>query len=396
MNICLVSKGYPPEIEGGIGTYIRNLAHGLTELGNNVHIITSSKIQSGFRKDKKVFIHKIKPLEVKGLWRLDKYFPIAQCIYSIQVAFKIIELRNRFTIEIVEFPNWNAEGLFFLFIKKGTFVVTRIHTPNFEVIKLDNKKFTLNEKIICYLEKKAVLKSNLVTSSTLSHREMIAKEYNISPKSIKIIPLGVEICNCFEGGGGVDYAISEKKFSILYVSRLERRKGTEVLLKILPDLIKKKSNIHIFIVGKDTNNRYQMMFRRKHGEKYFSNVHFVGFVDRKILEDYYKKCDLFVLPSLYESFGLVYLEAMKYGKAVVGCKSGGIPEVVDNGKTGILVPPNDANLLMEKIIHLIENYEIRQSMGREAKKRVEQLFSVDKMAQNTLKLYQSALMMFSE
>ena len=81
------------------------------------------------------------------------------------------------------------------------------------------------------------------------------------------------------------------------------------------------------------------------------------------LERQYAACDLFVAPSLYESFGLIYLEAMRFAKPVIGCRVGGIPEIVEDGRSGLLVAPGDAAALAKAIRDLLDSPERRATMG---------------------------------
>ena len=81
-----------------------------------------------------------------------------------------------------------------------------------------------------------------------------------------------------------------------------------------------------------------------------SNIQFEGRVDNEILRDAYAGCDIFVAPSRFESFGLIFLEAMREGKPVIGCLAGGMPEVVTQNVNGLLVEPNDADALLKAIL----------------------------------------------
>ena len=131
-------------------------------------------------------------------------------------------------------------------------------------------------------------------------------------------------------------------------------------------------------------------------ENYFSTAHnqfkdkvkFLGFVSNEELSNYYRACDIFVVPSVYESFGLIYVEAMMHGKPVIGCKAGGIPEVVNNGKTGILIEPYNVNQLVDGLLRLLNDPQMRQDMGQNARRLCEEKFSFDRMASNTEHLYQ--------
>ncbi|HVP36426.1 MAG TPA: glycosyltransferase family 4 protein [Terriglobales bacterium] len=101
--------------------------------------------------------------------------------------------------------------------------------------------------------------------------------------------------------------------------------------------------------------------------------------------------DVFILPSVSEGCSLSLLEAMAAGKAVVATNVGGNPELVLNGKTGILVPPSQPDQLAEKMIHLLSNEDLRKKMGAEGRKRVKQKFSRESMVKNYEELYSRIL-----
>lgn len=77
----------------------------------------------------------------------------------------------------------------------------------------------------------------------------------------------------------------------------------------------------------------------------------------------YRDCDVFAAPSIYESFGLVYLEAMAHGKPAIGCLAGGVPEVVVDGATGLLIPPGDSAALARAILKLAQDEPLAEQMG---------------------------------
>ena len=102
-------------------------------------------------------------------------------------------------------------------------------------------------------------------------------------------------------------------------------------------------------------------------------------------------CDLFVAPSRHESFGLVYPEAMNYAKPVIGCRAGGIPEVVDRGVTGLLVAPAAPEELAKAIVELSGSPARVREMGLAARQQVLTRFSYIEMARNFERAYRTAI-----
>jgi len=101
--------------------------------------------------------------------------------------------------------------------------------------------------------------------------------------------------------------------------------------------------------------------------------------------------DIFVLTSIKEHFGRVVIEAMACGKPVIATNSGAVPEIVEDKVTGILVPPEDSEKLAEAIIELLEDKEKAKEMGIAGRKRVEELFSIEKHTRQIEEVYLSLL-----
>jgi glycosyltransferase involved in cell wall biosynthesis len=133
--------------------------------------------------------------------------------------------------------------------------------------------------------------------------------------------------------------------------------------------------------------RLKKLVKKQNIEK---NVEFLGFISDDEKYACYNSADIFVLPSLEESFGIVLLEAMACRKPVVASNVGGIPFVVADEKTGLLFESNDPEDLAEKIITLLRNRELQENMGRAGRERAKE-FGWDKIAKTTVRLYQEII-----
>ncbi len=118
-------------------------------------------------------------------------------------------------------------------------------------------------------------------------------------------------------------------------------------------------------------------------------VHFVGF--QESVDPYLSALDLYVHPSLKEAFGLAVVEAMAMGKAVVATTTGGLPEVVAQGETGLLVPPGDVESLAAAVVSLLEDKVRREQMGLCGKMRAQERFSLDASVMHMEQLYGEVL-----
>ncbi len=179
---------------------------------------------------------------------------------------------------------------------------------------------------------------------------------------------------------------SDGKINILFLGRIEERKGLIYLLKAFKILEKNFSNLRLIVVGEGPLKTDLQNWVEKNKLK---NVVFEGEVKEKHTPPYYKTCDIFVSPAIYgESFGIVLVEAMACGKSVVAFANEGYKEVLEKGKGGrFLVKPKDYKTLAKKIEILIKNKELRKEMGEwgriEAKK-----YSWPKIADQVLDFYE--------
>ena len=118
------------------------------------------------------------------------------------------------------------------------------------------------------------------------------------------------------------------------------------------------------------------------------NVRFTGFIPYEDLKALYSACDIFVLPSFEEGFGIVLTEALASGKPLIGTKVGGIPMQRRDGWNGFLVEPGNEKQLAEKIKYLMDHPEEREIMGRNSRKLAEEEFDWKKITERYLEVYE--------
>jgi hypothetical protein len=386
MRICLSSTGYPPEDGGGIGTYVYNLARGLTARGHAVFVITSSR---GTR-DREEVADGVTVFRGKNRYlpRIERLLP--GLAWSAMVARKVREYERRFGLDVVEFANWEAVGFCYLREPRRLPAVVRVHTPLFETLRLDKpgERPTLAERFACWTEKRACLSADRLTASTRYHRRYMAESYRMTEDGIDIVPLGIDLSSIPERSPRV----GDGKFRILYVSRLEKRKGTRALLDAIPRVVDRHPEVELVLVGSDRPHApggrlHRDYFAERHA-RYSKHVRFLGFLPQAEIERWYRDSDLFVVPSVYESFGLVYVEAMSRGLPVIGGNAGGIPEVIADRKTGYLVAGDDPGEVARRIVELIEDRDLRERMALDGRERARDLFSRERMVETTERLYE--------
>jgi len=164
-----------------------------------------------------------------------------------------------------------------------------------------------------------------------------------------------------------DYA--DGRPNILFVGRLEKRKGFRFLMRAFPYVVEAFPKARLIVVGafdKEDKEPFLRYARMHH----LSSVRFVGRVPPENLPSYYKTCDVFCAPSTgFESFGIVLLEAMAAGRPIVASNIAGYRSVVDHGQEGLLVEPENEHALAEALIRLLGDPALRQQMGERGQRK---------------------------
>lgn len=174
------------------------------------------------------------------------------------------------------------------------------------------------------------------------------------------------------------------------VARLEKAKGIEWLIRAIARLAGEGwggERLRCVMVGRGSEEESLKALARSLGVD--EQVRFAGYVPHaaRLMQSW----DVFVLPSIEEPFGLVCVEAMASELPVVASRVGGIPEIVKDGETGLLVPPADDEALAGALVRLAGDPELRRRLGKAGRARFLELFTVEAMAKKTLELYERAL-----
>lgn len=403
--IVLVSRDFPPNHGGGIATFSKDLVEALAAEGNLVHIITQSPDINRVDFENGVWVHRMVMREIpRSPEAIEHKIPQHVWNWSATALAETRRIATHRTIDVVEAPIWDCEGAAFLLDGQWPLVTSLQTTLHFWLESNTRHKddagwmesFGLP---MLALEKELMVKSSGVRSISLAIRRAIEIAYGFSfeENNIVIAPLGMppkDLCP--------PTLASDSKLTVLFVGRLEYRKGIDVLLEAIPKVLEKVSDVHFRIIGDNSligpeGMTFMDKFLSDYADQFWLNkVRFEGRVDQNTLLNAYSACDVFVAPSRFESFGLVFLEAMREGKPVIGCLAGGMPEVVSDDVNGLLVQPGDVEALSEAILTLVESEKLRMSMGDAGKKIFLNKFTSEGMARSSSNLYDIAEMNFRE
>jgi glycosyltransferase involved in cell wall biosynthesis len=198
------------------------------------------------------------------------------------------------------------------------------------------------------------------------------------------LPNGVDI-NLF-------HPIKDKeKNLILFVGRITYGKGVHILLKALEYL---KTPVHQVIIGPIENHEYFMKILKiikKVNSKNRHKIIYQGSLDQTKIIEWYQKASILVLPSFWEAFPVVILEALSCETSVIATSVGGIPEIIKQGKTGILVKPGDYVQLANAIQFLLDNTDVRDKIASKGREHVISQYSLEVVSMKLYNIYAQLL-----
>ncbi len=248
------------------------------------------------------------------------------------------------------------------------------------------------ERLYAYLEALVVSLSNgIVVASRHMERDLMEKR--VPQAKINYIPYGIDTkkfnVNHQRNHIRKEFNIRPDSPLIGTVGRFHPWKGQKYFLEAAKVVGEKCPEARFLIVGEvafDEHKQYrQDLLDLTQTLNLEDKVIFTG--SRKDIPQIMNAIDLFVLPSLREPFGIVIIEAQACGKPAIGTSVGGIPEAIKEGNTGMLVRPGDSKGLARAILSLLSNRKKMQMMGAAGRKRVEELFSTERMIERTKQLY---------
>jgi glycosyltransferase involved in cell wall biosynthesis len=223
----------------------------------------------------------------------------------------------------------------------------------------------------------------LITISDALTRFVVETEGAV-PEKVRRIHYGLDI------PAGASIAPARTRERVLgIVGRLDVQKGHRYLLQALPRIRQKCEDIRLMVIGDGPLREALREEARRLGVA--DIVEFTGYRDDAAA--LMGRFDILVVPSLWEGFGLVLLEAMAAARPVVASRVSAIPEIVVDGETGILVPPSDPESLAEAVIRLLDDADLAERLGRQGRARLTRVFSVDAMTAGTEAVYDELLTM---
>lgn len=365
MNILLVTPFFTPQT-GGVATYLEDLRRFLGQRGHSVVVLRTSDSDAVTRcpdaRDEIVFSFYMRDLwvpdaPIKGL--------VAAIAYGIPTLLKLSRFLREHRIELVclEYPlpfMW-----YFYLLRRWTKVKLLIGLHGDDVLSLH---------LLPWIDRLIVRSVVQQGDWVLAHSSSLLDQAERILGGVKArgsyLPYGVECQRIRRQAASTPQAkILELRPFVLTVAKLYERKGIDILLNAIGQL-KQDLKGHRFLIAGDgpEEARLKKMTTDLDIERH---VVFLGDVPSGEVPVLFQNCEFFVLPSRSEPFGIVLLEAMTLGKAIVATRVGGIPEFVKEGETGLLVESCDSKALAESILRLLHDHELRSRLGKNGLQCVE-------------------------
>ena len=398
MHICFVCREYPPSLRGGgIASYIKEVAHGLHEAGHRVTVIAASDDTrlSSNEDDEGMRVIRLSGgdfliPQVEGNSLLKK-FRMFYRFYAYRKRIREMIL-SLWDVDVVEVPEYGAEGYFLHDI--GIPVITRLHTP----MLLDHYHFSLQKLSKAnwqYFwqgckELKVMKEARYITSCSTSLKKWSLKFLGIQSDKIKVIynPILSERWS----SNSFLHSAAEKngKKHILFVGTVCDWKGCGDLAdacKLLADS-GEIGEIQLDLVGK--TGAYADELKAKYGKETW--FHLVGKLPREEVMKRYAQADVVCFPSWWENMPMVCIEAMLSGAVVIGSNSGGMSEIIEDGKSGFLMTPRNPQVLADKIKEVcMLPLETKENVRTEAHERIMQNFDMKVIIPQMVDYYQMVI-----
>ena len=393
MKIAFLTRNYPPDsLWGGDAVVYENLARGLAQRGHEVHVICQATGKAEEHVQDGVFVHRVgtnpKRYSVRG--RLNYY------IHAWARLRTIVRTRG---IQIVEAPDWSAEGFLYSLHKQTPLVVTAIGSTD-DLFRTKTYSGIVQLVALLGLSRLCNLtirRADRVVAISQDCYEAALRRYPVRQERLVKVPMGIDSAKFRY----VESNIKEEKLAlpssfsiVLFVGRLEARNGVHVLCEAIPQITARLPNTRFVFVGRDTNTAPTGgSFRQYVMNRVGDSAHFIDFLPDDELVQLYSASDVCVYPALCATHGLPPVEAMACGKPVVATRVGIAPELEPHASGGLtVVPPQKPEELAEAVIRYLTSDQVfRDRIAKSNRKLIESRLSIPVWIDQVCDLYAELL-----
>jgi glycogen synthase len=385
MRVLVVSWEYPPIVEGGLGRHVRKLSEALVEDGVEVHVLTRGAREHAAEELRAgVHVHRVEepPFPRDDLDRFVEWV-MAMNDHMRAAGSALVE---RLRPDVVHGHDWLvAKASEALARDAGLPFLTTIHATEFGRHQGWVGKHP--QSFIHRTETRMAKRADAVITCSHYMRGHVADVFGIAEERVAVIPNGVDPEDLTPVD---DLAALRRRFAkpgeqlVLLIGRLVYEKGFQVALDALPEVIDRVGDVRFLVAGSGTHEAE--LKRQATALGLDTHGTFMGWIGDDVLKSLYAISDLCVVPSLYEPFGIVALEAMASGCPCLVADTGGLREVVPNPDVGLRFRGGDARSLARTMERLLTDTELRDRLVAEASEHVLR-FDWGEIAQQTAAVY---------
>jgi glycosyltransferase involved in cell wall biosynthesis len=252
-----------------------------------------------------------------------------------------------------------------------------------------NAKCRVFDKVFLPLSRNAKENMLCLTKSPLASDFLLSKGFK------KVISVGVGLDTAkfqnAEAGSIIAKKMPDDMCNLVYVGKLEERRNIGFLLELFVKISEKKQNVHFTIIGNGDKKYEAGIMGTIVSLKQSGILEYYPYAAQSELAEVYKKADIMVFPSLYEIYGMVLMEAMYFGTAVVSSANGGATALIDHGQDGIIVNDFQKEHWLAAVLQLIDDPKFLLKLKRNAEVKIKKKFTWDMVAKKFIKIYQEMI-----
>ena len=377
---------------GGMNVYVREVAGALGRLGIAVDVFTRRADQDAPRVEEFASLARLVQIDAGPPQRIEKEEMIGlprQFAEGVAAFCDTEEL----TYDLIHSHYWlSAEAGEIIADRWGVPHIAMFHTLGDVKLRARASEDEPEERL--QSERRLVHRLDRIVAATQHEQQLLRQIYRVAPERVCVIPLGVDLerfAPSDRAAARVELGIGENERILLAIGRIQPLKGLDILIRSLAE-VTEPDGITLWIIGGDDRAEAEIGRLQALAEEVgvASMVRFVGPVAHEALPAYYNAADIVVMPSFYESFGLVAVEAMASGVPVVASRVGGLSSTVSDGRTGYLIPWRCPEPFAEKIELLLSNEQLRSSLGSAGNERM-QVYSWPQISRQLCELYEDLI-----
>jgi glycosyltransferase involved in cell wall biosynthesis len=369
--------------QGGLDTSVMVLGEELIRQGHRVSVLYGDAVYqtpSFLKKSDKFNIYHVRISQFhyylhKLIGRVSSFPRTVQGLeFFLNFKTALNQILKKEKIDLVEVPEiFVAPGMM-----RGIPYIVRLHSADWTWRSKLGEKKRFSDKWDPRLEAVSLKGAAGISSPSHDLGKFIRSECRID-RPVEVIPYPVDMSR-FKPVAGKTFPPT-----ILFVGRVEKRKGADVLLGAVPQILAKIPDCRFVFIGSISEDVKTQIAEAS------PQVSFLSMIPHEALPEWYQRAAIFVAPSRWDNSPNTIYEAMACGTPVVASRVGGIPEVIDDGVSGLLVSPGDSRALGEAIISLLLDKPRLEKMGQRAYEKALNQYAAEKISERTIAFYKQAL-----